>query len=157
MMFECSINVFSRAILITLIMNKLKLLSSSIGLIYLWFGALKLFPALSPAEGLAGRTIELITFDLITDDVARLLLAGIEVLLGIGLIVEFKQNLVVKIALFHMVCTFIPLFAFPEISFSQVPFAFTIVGQYIMKNLIIIVALLILLPEKEEGIQNITT
>ncbi len=138
-------------------MNKLKLLSISIGLIYLWFGALKLFPNLSPAEGLAGETIELITFDIISGDVARILLAIIEVLIGIGLIIEFKQKLIVKVALCHMVCTFIPLFAFPEVSFAQAPFAFTIVGQYIMKNLIIIVALLMLLPTKNGKVQNIGT
>jgi uncharacterized membrane protein YphA (DoxX/SURF4 family) len=135
-------------------MNKLKLLSTSIGLIYIWFGALKLMPTLSPAEGLAGRTIELITFDLISDDLARLLLAGIEILIGIGLMLGFKPKFVIKAALCHMICTFIPLFAFPEISFAQAPFAFTIVGQYIMKNLIIIVALLILLPEKKVEVQN---
>jgi uncharacterized membrane protein YkgB len=138
-------------------MNKLRLLSTSIGLIYLWFGALKFFPALSPAEGLAGRTIELITFDLITGDVARILLAVIEVLIGIGLIWGFKRKLVIKVALCHMVCTFIPLFAFPEVSFAQAPFAFTIVGQYIMKNLVIIVALLLLLPEKKAEVQNLAT
>ena len=112
---------------------------------------------MSPAEGLAGRTIELITFDLISGDVARTLLAAFEVVIGIGLIIGFKQKLIIKVALCHMVCTFIPLFAFPEVSFAQAPFAFTIVGQYIMKNLIIIVALIILLPEKKIEIQNIAT
>jgi uncharacterized membrane protein YphA (DoxX/SURF4 family) len=135
-------------------MNKLKLLSTSIGLIYLWFGALKLMPSLSSAEGLAGRTIELITFDLISDDASQLLLTGLEMIIGIGLMLGFKRKLVIKIPLCHMVFTFIPLFAFPEVSFAQAPFAFTIVGQYTMKNLIIIVTLLILLPEKKVKVQN---
>jgi hypothetical protein len=43
-----------------------------------------------------------------------------------------------------MFCTFIPLFFFGEISFTSAPYAFTLVGQYIMKNLIIICAALVL-------------
>jgi hypothetical protein len=43
-----------------------------------------------------------------------------------------------------MVCTFVPLFFFTDISFTDSPYAFTLVGQYIMKNLIIICAALVL-------------
>lgn len=138
-------------------MNKLRLLSISIGLIYLWFGALKLFPSLSPAEVLAGNTIDLITFHMLSADAGRIILAILEVLIGIGLISRFKQNFVVKVALCHMFCTFIPLFAFPEVSFSHAPFGFTIVGQYIMKNVVIIMALLILLPGKKTVTPKIAT
>jgi hypothetical protein len=51
-----------------------------------------------------------------------------------------------------MVCTFTPLIFFPELSFNYAPFTLTLVGQYIMKNLIIIVALLILYP-KDTNVQ----
>jgi len=43
-----------------------------------------------------------------------------------------------------MICTFVPLFFFTDISFTDSPYAFTLVGQYIMKNLIIICAALVL-------------
>ncbi len=44
--------------------TKLKLLAISIGLIYVWFGPLKFFPELSPAESLATETIDAMTFHL---------------------------------------------------------------------------------------------
>ena len=44
--------------------TKLKLLAISIGLIYVWFGALKFFQELSPAESLATETIDAMTFHL---------------------------------------------------------------------------------------------
>jgi hypothetical protein len=49
-----------------------------------------------------------------------------------------------------MLCTFIPLFFFVDVSFTNLPYAFTLVGQYIMKNLIIICAALVLFA-KENG------
>ena len=36
----------------------LTLLRFALGIVFFWFGALKLFPGVSPAETLAGRTIE---------------------------------------------------------------------------------------------------
>jgi hypothetical protein len=36
----------------------------ALGVVSLWFGALKLFPGLSPAQDLAGRTVEQLTFGL---------------------------------------------------------------------------------------------
>ena len=41
------------------------LLRISLGLVFFWFGFLKFFPGLSPAEGLATGTIEVMTFGLI--------------------------------------------------------------------------------------------
>lgn len=40
----------------------IRLLRWSIGFIFVWFGALKFFPGLSPAQELATSTIELLTF-----------------------------------------------------------------------------------------------
>ena len=40
------------------------LLRISISVIFIWFGVLKFFPGASPAESLATRTIEVLTFGL---------------------------------------------------------------------------------------------
>lgn len=135
--------------------TKLKLLAISIGLIYIWFGALKFFPELSPAESLATETIDAMTFHLLPDGMSYLMLAILEVAIGMGLMVGKQQRFFVIAALVHMVCTCVPLFAFPELSFKEAPYGFTIVGQYIMKNLVIIVALLILMPPRKRGAANI--
>ncbi|MBN8578144.1 MAG: DoxX family protein [Cytophagales bacterium] len=118
--------------------NAIHLLRISIGIIYVWFGALKFFPNLSPADQLARTTINLITFGLIPDNVSIILLAIWETLLGLVLIAGLWRTFAFYVLLVHMVCTFVPLFFFTEVSFTNTPYAFTLVGQYIMKNLIII-------------------
>lgn len=44
----------------------------------------------------------------------------------------------------HMACTFTPLLFFPAKSFKFPPYGFTLVGQYIMKNIVIISAALVI-------------
>jgi len=124
--------------------NAMNLLRISIGIIYVWFGALKFYPNLSPADQLAKDTIYLITFGLIPNHIAIILLALWETLLGVVLIIGLWKRAAFYILVLHMVCTFVPLFFFRDISFTNSPYAFTLVGQYIMKNLIIIAAALVL-------------
>jgi hypothetical protein len=49
----------------------------------------------------------------------------------------------------HMVCTFTPLLFFPSLSFKYAPYGFTLVGQYIMKNIIIVCAAMVIWPAKK--------
>ena len=135
-------------------MNKLKYLALSFGLIYVWFGILKFFPNLSPAEDLASQTVDVITFHLIPTNVGYFLLALLEVVIGVGLIIGYKRTVFVKIAIGHMIFTFVPLFVFPELSFTTAPYGFTIVGQYIMKNVVFLVALFLLLPSKAQQVSS---
>lgn len=120
------------------------ILRISIGIIYLWFGALKFFPGVSPAEELAKETIHRLTFRLISPDLSLLLLALWETAIGVLLILGLYPRVVVRIVLVHMVCTFAPLFLLPGISFTSAPFALTLVGQYIIKNIVIISALFVI-------------
>ena len=129
-------------------MNKYKALSISIGIIYLWFGALKLFPGLSPAETIASDTVEVISLNILPKKVGYYLLAIFEIFIGVGLIVFKFRFFFTKVAISHLICTFIPLFIFCDLSFTTAPYGLTIIGQYIIKNIVIIMALLILIPEK---------
>jgi len=124
--------------------NAMNLLRISIGIIYIWFGALKYFPNLSPADQLAKDTIHLLTFGLIPNQVSIILLAIWETSLGILLVIGVWKRGAFYLLLLHMFCTFVPLFFFADISFTSSPYAFTLVGQYIMKNLIIIAAAIVL-------------
>lgn len=120
---------------------KNSLLAISIGVVYLWFGALKYFPDLSPAEGLAKNTIHVLTFGVIPDTVSIVLLAIWETAIGVLLISGLWRRTAVVLALVHMVFTFTPLLFFPGDTFNDGPLYLTLVGQYIIKNLIIIAAL----------------
>lgn len=127
--------------------QKTNLLRWSLGIVYLWFGALKFFPGLSPAENLAQDTIRVLTFGILPDQVSIILLAIWEV--GIGLIFFSGRwtRFGVGAAVVHMILTFTPLVFFPSVSFTHAPYGFTLVGQYIVKNLVFLVALGILWSE----------
>ncbi len=125
-------------------------LALSIGVVYLWFGALKFFPHLSPAEGLAINTIHLLTFGTVPSNIAILLLAILEVVIGFCFIMNIFRRESIILALFHMACTFTPLFFFADESFVTGPLVPTLLGQYIGKNLIIVAALLSLLKKAEK-------
>lgn len=120
------------------------LLQVSIGIVYVWFGALKFFPQLSPADQLAKDTISLLTFGLIPNNISIILLAVWETGLGLLLILGYWRSFVFYLLIVHMICTFLPLFFFVDLSFTHAPYGFTLVGQYIVKNIIIISAAFVL-------------
>jgi uncharacterized membrane protein YphA (DoxX/SURF4 family) len=128
--------------------NTTRLLRWAIGINYFWFGILKFFDGLSPAEALAKNTIHVLTFGLIPDEVNLLLLAIWEVGIGIIFLSGYFIRFGAMAAIVHMIFTFMPLFFFPDVSFSHAPYGFTIVGQYIVKNLVFLAALLIILKEE---------
>jgi uncharacterized membrane protein YphA (DoxX/SURF4 family) len=120
--------------------NGVPLLRSSLGVIFLWFGVLKFFPGLSPAQSLAGSTIEVLTFGIIPSSTAVLLLAIWESLIGLGLISgKFLRGTLLLLWL-QMLGTLTPLFIFPQLTFTAIPYAPTLEGQYIIKNLVLISA-----------------
>jgi uncharacterized membrane protein YkgB len=129
----------------------IKLMKLSLGIIFLWYGLLKFFPSLSPAEELAIKTIDIMFFGLISPNLSIKLLAILEVGIGLGFIFGIYTRYVVFVFLGHMICTFAPLFILPELSFTQAPYAFTLVGQYIVKNTVfILVGILIYQNELEK-------
>lgn len=136
-----SINISSRSLFI---------LRCSIGVIYIWFGMLKFFPGFSPAEDLAINTIQKLTAGLVQPHTSLILLAIWETVVGVLLIVGYQLRKVLVFQLLHMCCTFSPLLFFPEISFTIAPYGFTLVGQYIMKNIIIVSAIAVLWQSAEE-------
>ncbi|SNR56110.1 hypothetical protein [Lutibacter flavus] len=119
-----------------------KSLYITIGFVFFVFGILKFFPSLSPAEQLAEQTINKITFGLVSGKFALFSLAIMESLLGIAFIFQLKKMVIIHFALFHMFCTFLPFIFFPELTFNSSSTSFSIVGQYIVKNIIIISVLL---------------
>lgn len=124
-----------------------------LGVNFLWFGMLKFFPGVSPAETLATMTINVLTFGLIAPTVSMKLLALWEVLVGLGFLSGRFIPFFVRIFMIHMVLTFTPLFLFPELCFTHPPFALTIVGQYIIKNLVFIasgIAICIVHKERQQ-------
>ena len=122
----------------------------SIAIIYVWFGALKFFPGVSPAEELAKQTIHLLTVRLINPDLSLLLLALWETAVGLMLIGGIYTTFTIRAVLLHMFCTFTPLFLLPALSFTYAPFSLTLIGQYIIKNIVIICALFLIDAQRKK-------
>lgn len=131
------------------------ILRFNIGFIYFIFGVLKFFPSSSPAEQLAISTLEEISFGLISGSSSLLLLAVVETVVGLCILFNYKLRLAIYLALGHMIGTFLPLYLFPEQAFSDFPVSISLMGQYIIKNLVIVSALLVLfskIPGKQGNV-----
>lgn len=117
-----------------------RLLRISLGVVFLWFGVLKFFPGLSPATELAVRTIDVLTFGMVADKVAINVLAAWESLIGLGLIFGVAMRATLFLLFVQMLGTITPVFLFPELVFTRIPYAPTLEGQYIIKNLVLVSA-----------------
>lgn len=114
------------------------LIRVSIGVVFVWFGVLKFFPGLSPAQELAIRTIRELSFGILPDYVIINLLAFWEVTIGLGLIFGKFIREILLLLFLQMSGTFSPIFLFPGEMFTHFPYAPTLEGQYIIKNLVLI-------------------
>lgn len=112
----------------------------SIALIFIWFGALKFFPGMSPAEELATGTIALLTFNLVPAAVTLPVLALFEVAIGVLMFSGRWLRLTILLLFIQMIGTMSPLILFPDLVFEVFPYALTIEGQYIIKNFVVISA-----------------
>lgn len=113
------------------------LLRISLGVIFFWFGILKLI-GVSEANELATRTVYWIR-----PDVFIPILAIWEMLIGIGLLVRPLVRAAILLLMLQMPGTFLPLILLPEICWIHAPWAPTLEGQYIIKNLILISAAIV--------------
>lgn len=124
------------------------LLKWALGIIYLHFGLLKFFPQLSPAEILSTETIMALTGHLLTASQSLFLLALMETVLGLGFLLRIFPRATFVVFTLHMLGTLTPLVLLPEFTFKVAPFAPTLEGQYILKNLVFLAAgWAILLPD----------
>ncbi len=110
------------------------LMRIALGIVFLWFGAIKLIPGLSPAESLAARTIDALTFGVVARDVALPILGVWESLIGIGLLTGIALRATLLLLFVQMLGTLTPLLLFPNETFTTFPIAPTLEGQYIIKN-----------------------
>ena len=122
----------------------LVLMRLALGVVFLWFGVLKFFPGLSPAESLAGRTFSAITLGALSESGAVLVLAAWECLIGMGLLTGLFMRATLALLFLQMLGTLTPLVLFPNETFIAFPYAPTLEGQYIIKNAVLIAGAVIL-------------
>lgn len=119
------------------------LLRLALGIVFVWFGLLKFVPGWSPAAGLAARTIETLTGGVVSGATGLLILAVWESLIGIGLLLGRFLRLTLAMLFVQMPGTMLPLVMFPGLTFVHAPFSPTLEGQYIIKNLVLVSAAIV--------------
>jgi len=115
----------------------------ALGVVFFWFGVLKFFPDLSPAQDLAARTIERLTLGVVGPSLSLPVLATWETLIGLGLLTGRFLRATLFLLAVQMIGTFLPLVFFPDETFMRFPFVPTLEGQYIIKNVVLITAAMV--------------
>lgn len=115
-----------------------RVLRYTLAFVFIWFGALKPLDA-SPANDLVRRTIYWLPPEIFLP-----VLGWWEVAIGLCLLFRPLARLGLLLLFLQMPGTFLPLVVLPEACFEVFPFVLTMEGQYIVKNLVIIGAALVI-------------
>jgi uncharacterized membrane protein YkgB len=115
----------------------------ALGVVFLWFGAIKFVPDWSPAADLATRTISRLTAGAISPALSLPMLAAWEVLIGLGLLAGRFLRATLLLLFLQMPGTLLPLLFFPSETFRAFPYAPTLEGQYIVKNVVLVAAAIV--------------
>lgn len=114
-------------------------------IVYVWFGILKPL-GLSPATGLVQHTLSVFPHDVISPA-----LGVWEVIIGILFLIPRFTRVTMAMFAIHMVGTFLPMFFLPELTYAQAPVVLTLVGQYIVKNVVFVAAAGYIWSDYERG------
>lgn len=109
----------------------------SLAIVFIWFGLLKPL-GLSTANDLIARTVYWIPAEVFIP-----ILGWWEVAIGIGLLLRPLLRLALLLLFLQMPGTFLPLLLLPEICWIQFPLVPSLEGQYIIKNLVLISAAIV--------------
>jgi uncharacterized membrane protein YkgB len=115
----------------------MSVLQLSLGIVFFWFGALKLVD-MSPAADLVRNTVYWWDPDLFLP-----VLGVWEMVIGVCLLIRPLVRVAIPLLLVQMPGTMLPLVLLPEVCFTQFPFGLTLEGQYIVKNLVLVAAALV--------------
>jgi uncharacterized membrane protein YkgB len=118
--------------------HSVNMMRISLAIIYIWFGALKVF-GMSPAGELVEKTVYWFRPEIFIP-----ILGICEVIIGLGLLVKRFIPITIVLLLLHMAVTFFPIFIVQKLCFDAFPYCPTLVGQYIIKNLVLISGALVI-------------
>jgi putative oxidoreductase len=111
------------------------LLRISLGIVFVWFGALKLGGA-SAVGGLVAATVPFVDPSWFVP-----VLGVVEIVIGVAFATGRLLRVVLPVFAVHMVGTFLVLIALPEVAFQGAnPLVLTAVGEFVVKNLVLLSA-----------------
>ncbi len=117
--------------------NGQRVLRYALAVVFIWFGLLKPL-GMSPAEELVKNTVYFLP-----PDVFFPILGWWEVAIGVLLLYRPLNRLALGLLFLQMPGTMLPLVLLPEVCFTSAPFGLTMEGQYIIKNIVLIGAALV--------------
>ncbi|MDP8908386.1 MAG: DoxX family protein [Chloroflexota bacterium] len=123
-----------------LVRHSITALRVSVGVVFVGFGLLKFFPGVSPAEDLSITTIDLLTFGVVPWRVGIILIAGLEVFIGVCLLASRWMRVAVWFLAIEFVGILAPLVLLSGRLFSGPGGAPTLEGQYVLKDIILVAA-----------------
>ncbi|MFI0491719.1 DoxX family membrane protein [Flavobacterium sp.] len=124
--------------------HSVNMMRIALAIVYIWFGALKIF-GMSPAGELVERTVYWFRPEIFVP-----ILGMCEVLIGLGLLVKKLIPITIVLLLLHMAVTFFPVFIVQTVCFDAFPYQPTLVGQYIIKNVVLISGALVIAGKYNE-------
>jgi putative oxidoreductase len=123
-----------------LVRHGIGVLRITVGAVFFGFGLLKFFPGVSPAQGLSIKTFELLTFGVVPWRVGLVAIAALECFIGICLLANRWMRLAVWLLAIELVGILAPLALLPGRLFSGPHHAPTLEGQYVLKDVILVAA-----------------
>ena len=110
----------------------------SLGVVFVWFGLLKIFEV-SPVSELVARTVYWVDPDIIVP-----VLGVFEVTVGVLLLLGRALRLTLLLFVAQMIGTFLTFFVLPDVTFRDGnPFLLTVEGEFVVKNLVLISAAMV--------------
>jgi len=120
------------------------LLRASLGVIFIWFGALKISNSTPVAELVAN------TVPFLPSKVFVPALGVFEMVVGLGLLVGRWIPAIITLMVLHLGGTFLVLVTQPDVAFNHGnPLELTMTGEFVVKNLVLITAGLLLLASRQ--------
>lgn len=119
-----------------------------VGVVFLWFGVLKFFPATSPAEGVAVRAATELTFGVLPPEAILPVLAVAETAIGFGLVTGVLLRVALAGFFAHMAGVFSALFVLSGEMWQEGAPIPTMEGQYVIKNLVLVAACLVVAADE---------
>ncbi len=113
-------------------------LRAAVGVVFIWFGALKVL-GVSPAADLVASTVYVVPPELFVP-----VLGVWEVVIGLCLLYRPLIRVGILLLALQLPGTFLPLVLLPDVVYVAFPYGLTVEGQYIVKNLVIIGAALVI-------------
>jgi putative oxidoreductase len=123
-----------------LVRHGITALRVTVGAVFLGFGFLKFFPDVSPAQGLAIKTIDLLTFGLVPWEVGIVAIATLECFIGICLLANRWMRLAIWLLGAELIGVLAPIVLLTGRLFSGPHHAPTLEGQYVLKDIILVAA-----------------